>query len=110
MLDARTRESGILHPTPAVGARVIKPARQLNQHVQAHEQSESIGTALIINDGIIHDEGTAPRQRRIRLSDQLLFLIQIPVVQDMAHHQDVRAGQVIGEKVAGMELQASDKS
>ena len=50
VLDARFLEAGLAHPGSAIRACVIEPAARLNQHVQAHQQTKSVGPALVIDD------------------------------------------------------------
>lgn len=50
MLDARITEACLLHPSNAVCAGVIESAFGLDQHIQAHHQSECVLRPVVVND------------------------------------------------------------
>jgi len=53
MLDVCLAEPGVLKPSAAVGAGVVEPAFGLDQHVQAHQQSERVLASLVVDDGVV---------------------------------------------------------
>ena len=62
--------------------------------------------SLVVNNRLMDDEATAFRKRLVSLREQRLFLLQVPVVEDMPHHKHVGLWQRVGEEVAGIEPQA----
>jgi hypothetical protein len=56
VLHAGFAEAGFLHPTHAIGAGVIETASGLDQHVQAHEQTEGVLGPVVVDDAVINDE------------------------------------------------------
>src|SRR5260370_41482112 len=53
MLYTGFAESCFLHPTGAVSAGVVEPVGGLDQHIQAHEQSKSVATPIIVDDAFV---------------------------------------------------------
>ncbi len=49
-LDPRLQEPSLTHPGLTVGAGKVETARRLDQHVQAHHETESIFAPLVIDD------------------------------------------------------------
>ena len=99
MFDARRRETCLAHPCAAISAGLVESAGCLDQHVQAHQQPECVYFAIVIDDGIVDDDRAAFWKRRERLGKQGLFLREIPVVQNMAHHDHIGFRKPIVEKV-----------
>lgn len=96
-------EPGLPHPSHAIGSGVVEATPGLDQHVQAHQQPKSVFPACVINDRLVDHQRTALGQCVIGLSDQQPLSLQVPVMQDMPHHQYVSPGQRIGKEVTGME-------
>ena len=92
-----------MHPLGAFGRRVIGAAWRFDQHVQAHQQAERVLAAIVVDDCLVDDERAADWQSRISLVDQRPFLIEIPIVQHMAHDQHVGLRERVGKEVAGLE-------
>src|SRR5437660_1191720 len=88
-LDTRSREPGLAHPSLAVGPGKVETAFCLDQHVQAHQQTESVFAALVIDDRLIYNECAALGKRGMRLFEQHALLRQIPVMQNVAHDEDI---------------------
>src|SRR5262249_11338679 len=65
-----------------------------------HHQAECILASRIIDERLNNCEGTSWGQGIICLPNEHLLLLEVPVVQDHPHRDDVRLGQRIGEKVA----------
>jgi hypothetical protein len=70
VLDVGLSEPDIRHPTPAVGARVVKAARGLDQHVEAHQKPEGVLAPLVVDDRLIDDQRAAVRERSVGLLEQ----------------------------------------
>jgi hypothetical protein len=51
---------------------------------------------------VINDQRAALGQGFVGLADQLFLLIQIPVVDDVAHDIDVHRRQRVGEEIAAL--------
>jgi hypothetical protein len=81
-----------------------------NQHIETHQQTERIAGTIVVNDGVIDDERAPWIQGCEGFGDQRLFLFVIPVVQNMAHGEDVDAGQILREEVAGLEADAAGEA
>src|SRR5919199_4334973 len=79
-------ESRLAHPRGAIGTRVVEATCRLDQHVQAHQKPESIFASIIVYDRIEYDQRTTLRDSFVGLTWQHLFLLEVPVMQDMSHH------------------------
>jgi hypothetical protein len=99
MFDARLFEAGLAHPGGALRTRVPEPAARLDQHIQAHQQPKGVGPALVVDDGVEDDERPVRRQSVVGLAEQHLLAGQVPVTQEMAQDDNVRAGKRLSEKV-----------
>src|SRR5262249_51326141 len=64
-------EAGAGHPGAAVGGGVVEACGGLDQHVQAHEQAEGAGGAVVVDDGVVDDERPAVGQRLVGLAEQV---------------------------------------
>src|SRR5262245_51355656 len=55
-LHLRPPEPHFLHPFAAVRAGEVEPAVCFDEHVEAHEEPESILLARVVDEGFVHDE------------------------------------------------------
>ena len=67
--DVRLLESGFLHPTLTVSARIVEAAGRFDQHVEAHQETEHVAFPLIVDDRLVDDERPAGGQRFPGLSE-----------------------------------------
>ena len=102
MLDACVAEAGLFHPADAINPGVVEPARCFDEHVQAHEKTEGILGAVVVDDALVDNQRTAFGNGVIRFPDKHLFGVEIPVVQDVAHQDDVRLRDGGVEPAAGL--------
>src|SRR2546425_8479571 len=58
-LDTGCGESRLLHPRCAVSAGVVEACWCFDEHVQAHQESKSVLRAIVVDDGLVDDEGSA---------------------------------------------------
>ena len=63
-------EAGRLGPAVELGARVIEAARELDQHVERHQQTEDIDPALVVDDVLDGHEHAPGGQPRVGLLDE----------------------------------------
>ena len=101
-----SRNPASAHPARAVSAGEVKAAGCLDQHVQAHQQAGRVAGAVIVDQAFIDQQRSARRQRFIGLRDEHALGFQIPVVQDVSHHDDVHVRQGVLEEAAGSEPDA----
>jgi hypothetical protein len=99
-------EAGFFHPGYAIGASVVEAAVGFDEHIEAHEESEGVLRAIVVDDGVVSDECSAFGECFIGFADEQFFLFQVPVVEDVSHHDDVDLGQRIGEEAACAETEA----
>ena len=86
------KPASCIHST-AVGAGVVEAAGRLDQHVEAHQQAEGVVAALVVDDRVVDDQRAAVGQRVMSLLEQHPLLVEIPVVEDVTHHEHVRLRQ-----------------
>jgi len=103
-LDARLGEPGLVHPGLAVGACEIETARCFYQHVQAHKEAHGVLAPFVVDHSLINDQRPAPRKRGKSLLKQHAFLRQIPVMENVAHDEDIGRRQRIGEEISSEEF------
>ena len=106
MFHASLTEACFFHPGYAIGAGVVEAAGGFDEHVQAHEQTESILGAIVIDDAVIDNERAALGNGFEALADQDFLFLQIPVVQDVSHHYDIGLGQILLKETAGPKCDA----
>jgi hypothetical protein len=70
----------------AVGARLTKAAGRLDQHVDSLKGRIRVFAPVVV--------------------DECLFLLQIPVMQNVSHNRHVGFGKGIGEKIARLKTDA----
>src|SRR5258708_6958910 len=85
-------EAGVGQPRAAVGGGVVEAGLGFDEHVHAHEQAEGVGPAVVVDDGVVDDEGGAVRQRVVGLGQEGELVLQAAVVQDAGRGQRVRGG------------------
>src|SRR5919107_5602756 len=83
--DVYLFEPGLFAPAGKVAAREIKRVAELDQHVERHQQPECVFAAGVINDVLDCDESTTLRQRVVGGFDELLLVLEVPVVEDQPH-------------------------
>ena len=110
MFFARFAEPGLFHPTHAIRSGVIESGGRLDQHVQAHEQTESILGPVVVDDAFINDQRTPARKGFLGFANQELLFFQAPIVQDVPHHNDVSIGERIAEKTPRVKHDARRKA
>src|SRR5215472_14221756 len=104
MLHSSLPESLIVHPSNAISAGVVEPAVSLDHHLKAHHKAEGVFAAIVVDDRVVYQQCAAPGKRFVRLPNQPPLFFEIPVVQDVSHHDHVRLWQRLGEEAAGLEL------
>ena len=92
MLYASLAEPRLLHPIRAIGTGIVETVGGLNQHIQAHEQSKSVLRAIIIDNAYLDNIRAALRNRFVSLAHKHLFYFQVPVMQDVTHHNHIGFG------------------
>lgn len=103
-------EAYLLHPATAVGSSVVEAPGGFDQHVQAGQESEGVVAAIVVNHGVVDDQGAVFRQRLYSFRKEHLFFFQIPVVEDVPQNQDVGFRQWIFKEIPGVETQARPES
>jgi hypothetical protein len=106
VLDASLVEARLFHPADAIRAGVVEAASSLDEHIQAHHQAESIRGAIVIDDALVDDDGSPSWKCFKGLSDEKPLLFEIPVMQDVAHHDNVRIRNGRIPEAARMEAEA----
>ena len=104
MLDARLAKAGLFHPALAVGAGVVEAAGGFDKHVQAHHQAERILGTVVIDDAFIDDERPASGEGFVRLANEQFLFLEIPVMEDVPHHDDVGARERIRKEASWVKL------
>ena len=106
--DVASGESDLGHPTPAVCASEVEP-KSLDEHVETHQQTECVLTPVIVDDRFMNDKRPTCGQGVERLLEQLTLLIEIPVVQDVAHDEHVGMRQRVGEEIPAVKVRRSER-
>src|SRR5258705_126426 len=86
-------ESGLTAPFAEVRPAEVEGFAKLYQHVQRHKQAEDVFAPRIVNDILDSHESAARWQRVVGGANQAHLLLQIPVMEDHAHRNNVRLGQ-----------------
>ena len=107
VLDISFAEACLFHPADAIGAGVIEAAGGFDEHVEAHHEAERVLGTVVVDERVVDDEGSAGIERVVSLADEHLLLFKVPVVQDVAHGENVDAGQGLGEEVSRLEAEAA---
>ncbi len=110
VLDAGGVEAGFVHPGDAVGGGVVEAARGFDEHVEAHEEAHGVLGAVVVDDGLVGDKGSAGGEGFVGFADEHFFGGEVPVVEDVAHHDDVGGGEGAVEEAAGMEADAAGEA
>jgi hypothetical protein len=67
-LNPRLCEARLAHPGGTRSPGKIKAAMRINEHVQAHEQTIGVLAPVVVNEGLVHEEGVGLRHIGIRLA------------------------------------------
>src|SRR2546426_10985125 len=63
VLDDGVSKPDFLHPTHAIGARIVETGRCFDKHVETHEQAERVTALFVVDDRLIDDQHAAFRKR-----------------------------------------------
>src|SRR3954468_11195761 len=106
VFHAGVDEAGLAHPLLAIGAGVVEAGRGLDQHVEAHEEALDIVAALVVDQALIDDEGAAGGQGFVGFPEEAELVVHTPVVEDVAHDEEVGRGQRLAEEIPLVEADA----
>ena len=101
MDDLEAFEADFAAPFAEIRAGVIEGVAELDEHVQRHQQALDVLAPGVVDERFDGHERAAGRQRVVGGADEVHLLLQIPVVQNHAHRDDVGLGQRVFEKIAG---------
>ena len=62
----------------------------LDEHVQAHEQPEGVLRPIVVDDGFVNNQGASLGQRVMGFLEERQLLLDVPIVKDVPHDEDVR--------------------
>ena len=110
MFYAGIAEAGFFDPVGAVGAGVVEAAGVFDEHVEAHHETEGVLRTVIVDDGIVDNEGSAGLECVVGLADGHLLFVEVPVVEGVTHGDDVDVGKRLGEEISGLEADAAVKA
>ena len=94
-------EANFRAPLAKIRAGIVERIAEFDEHVQRHEQTENVFSARVVNQGFYRDQRTARRQRIVGRADQVHLLLQIPIVENHAHGDQVRFRQRVLKEIAG---------
>src|SRR5438093_8063107 len=100
MNDVKAFETHFSAPLAEIRARIIECIAELDEHVQRHEKSKNILTSCVVNQSFDCNECTAWRQSLVSQTDEVHFLLEIPIVKNHAHRDQVSLGQWVLEEIA----------
>lgn len=108
MDDLELPEPRFAAPAAEVGAGVVEGLAELDEHVEGHEEALDVLAAGVVDEGLDGDEGAAA----LRLAqggggegvesglDEVLLFLEVPVMEDHPHRDDVGLGDWVLEKVS----------
>src|SRR5215468_9435023 len=99
--DGEASKARLGAPGAKIGAGEVEAIADLEQHAERHQESEGIHASLVVDQVLDGDEHAVSWQRLVGCADQRLLLLEVPVVQDQAHRDDVGARQWVAEGVPG---------
>src|SRR5262245_9904751 len=88
-----TFKSNLGAPATEVGSRIVKRITKFDEHVQRHEQSKYIFSTSIINEGFNRNQCATRWKSVVRLPNQMHLLLEVPIVKDHSHRNDVSFGE-----------------
>src|SRR5882724_2773797 len=86
-LDADVAETGLAHPTPAVGAGKVETPCAHEKPVEAGKQADRVNPPFVVDQPFIYNEGAARWQRIMRFLQQHFFGCEVPIVQHAPKHE-----------------------
>src|SRR5690349_13587815 len=98
-LHSKVVESRLAHPIDAVSASEIEAAGGHEGHVETCQQRGAAEAALIIDQALVYNHGATEWQRLIRLRQQHLLGLKIPIVKHAAENHDVGARQRLLQEI-----------
>ncbi len=99
--DFKALEADFAAPFPKIRAGKIKGIPEFDEHVQRHEQALDVLAPRIVNERFDGHERATGRQRVVGGANEVHLLLQIPVVENHAHGDDVGLRQRVFEEIAG---------
>ena len=104
--DFEAFEADFAAPLAEVRAGIIEGVAEFDEHVQRHQQALDVLAAGVVNQRFDGHQRAAGRQGVVGRADEVHLLLQIPVVQNHAHRDDVGLGQRVFEEIAGRRADA----
>jgi hypothetical protein len=101
-------EAGLAAPLAEVRAGKVERVAELDQHVQRHQQAEKILAPPVADQGFNRHQRSAGRQRFECRPDQVHLFLQVPVMQDHAHRDDVGLWQWVGAQFRALHTPAAE--
>src|SRR5207248_3442604 len=90
--DFEVSEADFRAPPAKIRRGIVKGIAELNQHVQRHQQSEDVLATSIVNKGFDGYESAVGCQGIVGRANQMYLLLEIPVVENHTHGDDLRLG------------------
>ena len=106
MNDFEAFEADLAAPFAEVRTGVIKGVAEFDEHVERHQQALDVLAAGVVDERFDGHERAAGRQGVVGRADEVHLLLQIPVVQNHAHRDDVGLGQRVFEEITGRRADA----
>ena len=94
-------EADFAAPFAEIGTGIIKGIAEFDEHVERHQQALDVLAAGVVNQRFDGHQRTAGRQSVVGRADEVHLLLQIPVVQNHAHRDDVGLRQRVFEEITG---------
>jgi len=101
MQHLETLEADLRAPSTKIFSTIVERVTEFDQHVQGHQQTKEVLTSSSVNKSFNGDERPTRRECIIRCAEEMHLLLEIPVMQNHAHGDDIGFGQRVVEEVAG---------
>ena len=106
MDDFEMFEADLATPLPEVRTGIIKGVAEFDKHIERHQQPLDVLAAGVVNQRFDGYQRAAGRQSLVRGADEVHLFLQIPVVQNHAHRDDVGLRQWVFEEITGRRADA----
>lgn len=101
MNDFETFEANFATPFAEVSPGIIKGIAEFDEHVQGHKEALEIFAAGVVDKRFDGNKRATRRQGIVGRADEVHLFLEIPVVEDHAHCNDVGFRQRVFEEIAG---------
>src|SRR5262245_3856885 len=110
MDDFEALETDLTAPFAEISSGVVEGFAEFDEHVERHQKSLDVLPAGVVDQRLDRHERAAGRQGVVGGTDEVHLLLQIPIVENHSHCDDVGLGKRVLKKISGRSNDSSSQT